>query len=380
MATIDRSWMSRLSLCLCLGVALAPALARAQDDDDEDEGPPAAAAPAPTPAPKAEQKAEQKAAPKSEGAPSSGWSAPAPAPSRGAAPEKEEEEGPAHPVQAPEANPPPPAAEQPGYLEGRAESTSPNELIHTVERKTYTASGHGEVTLYPAALQINSKFTNTDGVALALSYSIQENIALQVMGFYNYLSGNTGFSQSLLEIHARAQAADALYLDYGAVGGFEISPIYGKLAFYQGSLLQFRFVIDAGAGVGHTNVQLTPGPSADDPSAAAAQFGDAGIRFMGDLGLGFRILLGSTVALRLEVRDLLYTARVDHIDGCTLGDVKAMQAGSAPISAGCSAKAFGNPGSQPQATALNVSNSLLSDVSSDVVNDVVFFLGASILF
>jgi len=366
-------WISRaslttlLSVCVGLALALAPARAHAQDDDDDDEGPPAAAAPAQPAAPEAEKKP---AAP-----PPAATPAPAPA-------EGNEEEGPAHPVSHEAPPPPPPAApaaapEEPGYLQGRAESTSPNELIHTVERKVYTAAGHGEVTLYPAAVQLNSKFTNTDGLALAVSYAIQENVALQLMGFYNYTGGNTGFSQSLLEIHARPQAADALYLDYGAVGGFEVSPIYGKFAFYQGSLVQFRFVLDAGAGIGHTSVQLTNGPDASDPTAPSAQYGDAGYRFVGDLGVGFRLLLGSTIALRLEMRDLLYTARVDHIDGCDLNDVTGLLNTQAPTD-GCKGSSFGN--TTVQQTSLTVAQDLLKDVSSDVVNDVVFFLGASILF
>ncbi len=370
MGTQERSWTTRLSLVLCLAVGLAPSLARAQDEDDEDEGPPAAAAPAQTAPPPAKKPASPPPA-------ASGWSAP-PASSPSAAP-KGEEEGPAHPAEAKPAAPAAAPEEQPGYLQGRADSTSPNELIHTVEKKTYTAAGRGEVTLYPAMVQLNSKFTNTDGVALAVSYALQENVALQLVGFYNYVSGNTGFSQSLLEIHARPQAADALYLDYGALGGFEISPIYGKFAFYRNSLIQFRLVLDAGAGIGHTSVQLTNGPDASDPNAPSAQYGDAGYRFVGDLGVGFRILLGSAIALRLEVRDLLYTARVDHINGCNLNDVTNLSGGNlSGLSPGCKATSFGS--AAVSQTSETVAKDLLGDVSSDVVNDVVFFLGASILF
>jgi outer membrane beta-barrel protein len=374
---MSRPWIHRLAIPLSLAVAFAAASARAQDDDDDDEAPTAHAPVTPAPA-----KPEAKPAPAAAPAPAKAEPAPPSAPAAKTNEEGEEGEGPAHPANpasSSEGESAPAKATaapvQPGYMEGRAESTSPNELIHTVEKKTYTAAGQFEVTLYPAAIQLNSKFTNTDGVALAVSYALQENISLQLMGFYNYVAGETPFTQELLLLHARPEAADALSLDYGAVGAFEVSPIYGKFAFYQGALAQFRFVLNAGAGFGHTNVQLTPGADAADPTATA-QYGDAGLRFLGNLGVGFRILIGSSVAIRLEVRDLLYTARVDHINGCTLNDVTDLLANGTSPESGCNLSSF-NPNSS---TALTVAKDLLGDVSSDVVNDVIFFGGASILF
>ncbi len=380
MGRMSHPWIHRLAIPLSLAVAFAAASARAQDDEDEDEGP---SAPAHTPV------TPEKATPAAKPAPAPAKAEPAPAPSKPApaakpSEEGEEGEGPAHPAKpagegeaaAPVQAKPTAGPAQPGYLEGRAESTSPNELVHTVEKKTYTAAGHGEVTVYPAAIQLNSKFTNSDGVAVAVSYALQENMALQAMGFYNYIASSSNLTYELLNLHARPEAADYLSLDYGAVAAFEVAPIYGKFAFYQGALAQFRFVLNAGAGFGHSNVQLTNGPNAADPTAPAAQYGDAGIRFLGNLGVGFRITIGSYVAIRLEVRDLLYTALVDHINGCTLQDVTNLQGNAPPVSSGCSLSSF-NPNS---ATALTVAKDLLGDVSSDVVNDVVFFGGASILF
>ncbi len=350
----------RWTVLVALMVALAPALARAQDDEDDDEGP-AASQPAPV-AP------SQTAAPSSS---SSDHRAPL-----HAAPSE-----PSSPAAAPAA--PQPATSQtvvPGYLEGRADSESPNELIHTVERKDYTAAGRGELTLYPAAIQLNGKFTNEDGVGLGVSYALQENFALQLLALYDYVSGQTSLSSNLLGLHARAQAADDLSLQYGALAGFEVAPIYGKFAFYDGTLAQFRFVINAGAGMGKTTVQLTPGPSAQDPNSPPVEFGDAGWRFLGDLGVGFRVLLGERVALRLEVRDLIYTARVDHINGCSLSDVTALSSsGQLPASsAGCNAQAFQS--SPYSSTELTIAHDLLSDVSSDVLNNLLFFGGVSVLF
>ena len=292
MGRFGHPWIDRLAMACSLAVAFAATSARAQDDEDEDEG-------APAHAPVTPEKAAPAAKPSPSPAPKAEPAPPPPKPSSAKPSEEGEEgEGPAHPAKpagegeaaAPTETKAAAGPAQPGYLEGRAESTSPNELIHTVEKKTYTAAGHVEVTLYPAASSSTRSSPNTDGVALAVSYALQENMALQVMGFYNYVSGETPFNQAAPEPARPPEAADALSLDYGAVGAFEVAPIYGKFAFYQGVLAQFRFVLNAGAGFGHTIVQLTNGPDAADPTAPAAQFGDAGLRFLGNLGVGFRIL------------------------------------------------------------------------------------------
>ncbi len=346
-------------------LALVASVARAQDEDEEDEDQGPASPPAHVIQPNAGSPAPAAKTP------TQGW---------GARPASSAPEQPAPKAPAPEARRTPkivnpeeagPAGDQ-GYLQGYAQSTSPNEQIHTVQKKVYTASGRFEATLYPAALQLNSKFVNTDGLGVGLSYAFQENMAVQLLGIYNYASGETSFTQNLLNLHARPEAADALSLDYGAIAAYEVAPIYGKFAFYDGSLVQFRFVLNAGAGMGKTQVQLTPGP----PTGTQAQYGDAGWRFLGNLGAGFRLLIGERFALRLEVRDLIYTARVDRINGCNVADVTSIIGNEAPASPGCSANSF-NP---QQAVAATVAQNLLQDVSSDVLNNVIFFGGASILF
>ena len=39
-----------------------------------------------------------------------------------------------------------------------------------------------------------------------------------------------------------------------------------------------------------------------------ARFGDTGTKFLGPVGGGFRVQFGDSMAVRLEVRDLVYTA------------------------------------------------------------------------
>jgi outer membrane beta-barrel protein len=269
-----------------------------------------------------------------------------------------------------------------GYLEGRAEVESPNEEIDTVQKKNYKAANRFEVTVYPGALQLNSKFTNADGVAIGVDYALQENFALQLLGLFNYAGSWTPLTGELNDNKARPEAADELLLQAGLVAGFEVAPIYGKFAFYNGTLAQFRFVLNAGAGVGTTQVQLT-GATEGAPNNPTT-YGSTGTRFLGNLGVGFRILLGERFALRLEIRDLLYTARVDSIDGCSDADFIAIQnaMGSSNIpgvSSGCNTAPFKGQ-SIPALQALNVAQKLVEDNSSDVVNNIIFFAGLSYLF
>src|SRR5262249_25951892 len=143
-------------------------------------------------------------------------------------------------------------------------------------------------------------------------------------------------------------------------------------------------VISAGAGVGSTRHQLHH----QDPSGPAT-FGDTGLRFVGSVGAGFRVQFGSRFALRLEVRDLAYTARVDRVNGCNSADLTAMtsrlQQGhpvtSAQVSSGCSVSSFSGTKS-----GYNLSNdvplalNLVNIPSSDVLNNLGLYAGVSILF
>jgi outer membrane beta-barrel protein len=269
-----------------------------------------------------------------------------------------------------------PLGENQGYLEGRAEVESPNEEIDTVQKKNYKAANRFEVTLYPGALQLNSKFTNADGVAIGVDYALQENFALQILGLYNYVGSWTPLTGELNDNKSRPEAADELLLQAGLVGGFEVAPIYGKFAFYNGTLAQFRFVLNAGAGVGLTQVQLSGSTEASPTSTTT--YGSTGLRFLGNLGVGFRILLGERFALRLEIRDLLYTARVDSINGCSNADLTAISMQETP-SSGCNAAPFTGNSAQAQ-KALYIAQKLVEDNSSDVVNNIIFFAGLSYLF
>lgn len=276
---------------------------------------------------------------------------------------------------------------------------NPNVAVHIVEQKSFSDNGKREVMLFPAMAQVNGKFTQDFGTALGFVWHLNENFGIQLMGQYNWVNEESGFNGELInKVRAEAQAATSLLLVWGAIAGVEVTPLYGKFTFFENTLAHFSIVLNGGAGIGGTRHQLKPhndptpaSQCESDPATCSATYGDTGSRFMGELGGGFRLQIGKRFSIRLEVRDLVYTARVDSVNGCNSGDLKAMdnalrsgkQPDSANVGAGCNVKAFS--GTDPN-THLQRSNdvtiafNLVKTPSSDVLNNLGMYLGFGFIF
>ncbi len=269
---------------------------------------------------------------------------------------------------------------------------NPNVAVHIVEQKQFSDSGKREVILYPIALQVNGKFTQHYGSMASFVYHLQENFGLQITGGYNWYNTESAFNGELVEkVRAEAQAATSLLWTWGVLGGVEVVPIYGKFSFFEGSLGHFSVVLNGGLGVGGTRHQLKPETKRADGSVSAASFGDTGLRFMGSLGAGFRLQIGSRFAIRLEVRDVVYTARADKVNGCDVNDLRAMdtvlrmgrEPNTAQVSSACKVDTFSGTDSQTNNKRSNdvpLALSLVRQPSSDVLSNIGLYLGASFNF
>lgn len=272
---------------------------------------------------------------------------------------------------------------------------NPNVSVHIVQKKRFADEGKHEFALYPLAVQVNGKFTNHAGSALHYTYHVQENFALQVSGLYNWHSNESRFNLELIDkVREQAQAASSLLLQWGAQAGVEVTPLYGKFAFYDDQLAQFSLIINGGAGFGGTRHLIRPEVANQvegQTFTVPARFGDAGTRFVGSVGGGFRVQFGNSYAMRLEVRDLVYTARVDRVDGCNLSDFEKLEAARSAnqpfanlaLSGGCQFKKF--DGVDPDTKKnyredIILGRDLVAEPSSDVLNNVSFYAGFSILF
>jgi outer membrane beta-barrel protein len=272
---------------------------------------------------------------------------------------------------------------------------NPNVAVHVVQKKRFADEGRHEFALFPVVAQVNGRFTEHTGSALHYIYHLQENFALQLTSQYNWYSNESRFNLELIDkVREQAQAASALLLTWGAQAGMEVTPLYGKFAFNDKHLLQFGVVLSGTAGVGSTRVLIRPEVvnQVDGQSfSVPARFGDTGTKFLGAVGGGFRVQMGNAFALRMEVRNLVYTGRVDRVDGCNQQDFQRMldarsdgtPFASLPLSGGCQFQKF--DGVDPKTRKnyredLVLGRDLVGNPSSDVLNNVSFYGGFSILF
>jgi outer membrane beta-barrel protein len=275
---------------------------------------------------------------------------------------------------------------------------NPNVAVHVVQKKRFADAGKNEVVLFPAVAQFNGKYTSHVGSALQYVYHLQENLALQVAGLYHWSTRESGFVEELRDkTAAQGLAASSLLLRWGATAGVEVTPFYGKFAFYDGILGQFSLVLSGGAGIGDTRVLLRPDVDREVDGGTVlipARYADTGQRFLGNVGGGFRVQVGKRFAMRLEVRDLVYTARVDRVNGCSSEDLGQMATANGTgqdfaeleLSGSCDRGAFdgtqegtGDPG-KPLREDIPLAQDLIAEPSSDVLNVVSFYAGFSILF
>ncbi len=270
---------------------------------------------------------------------------------------------------------------------------NPNVAVHTVEEKQFQDQGKREVVLFPVALQVNGKFTQHAGTMAALLWHLKENFALTLSGGYNWYNAETRFNQELVErTQTQAQAASSLLWTWGLLGGVEVTPMYGKFTLFDNTLVRFGFVVNGGLGLGGTRHQLKGVTTLADGGRSGATYGDTGLKFMGGIGAGFRLQVGSRFAIRLEVRDIVYAARVERVNGCTVGDLEAMNTAAnmpggdalnAQTATGCDKTTFSGAetvSKEPKARGLPLAIDLVKTPTSDVLNNVGVYFGASVLF
>lgn len=248
---------------------------------------------------------------------------------------------------------------------------NPDVDVHVVEQKRTQDAGRFELTVYPVVPQLNGVYTQHVGTMGQLTWHVREHFGFTLLGGGNWVNRESAFNAELIDkARIEAQAAGSLLWTWTAMGGVEVAPFYGKFAMFDSGLAHFSFVINAGAGLGGTRHQIKPA------STTPATYGDTGVRFMGTVGAGFRLTLGEHVAIRLEVRDVVYTARVDRVNGCSATDLSALNLidRSVPVSSSCSPSSFEKP------TDISLAQNLVRIPTSEVLNSLGAWAGVSFLY
>jgi outer membrane beta-barrel protein len=249
--------------------------------------------------------------------------------------------------------------------------------VHVVEDRPFAEANRMELTLF-APVQVNSRFTEHAGVSAELAWHLRENLAAFAGLTWFPLAVESGLAEQLAtKANQEPVAANALLLQGDAIAGLELMPIYGKLAIFDNRIVRLGLYFDAGLGVAKTRLQLRPSSSVDGRS-----FADAGLRPAGALGAGLRVFAGERLTVRLEVRDRLYSAYVDRVNGCTAHDAAQIRddgAAASGLSASCNPGSFGGTDAQMKSSAATAAQ-LLSSPSSSVINNLAVQGGVSFLF
>jgi outer membrane beta-barrel protein len=261
-----------------------------------------------------------------------------------------------------------------GLLAGAAWAQA-DAQVHVIEERV-AKEGRFEVALFPAAVQLNGQFTQHVGTFGAVIWHVRERFALQILGGGNWHNVESSFNAELVDkFRVEAQASASLLWTWGVFGGVEVEPLAAKFTLFNGPLAHFGLVLSGGAGAGGTRHQLKP--ETDSP----ASYGDTGPRFMGTFAAGFRLSLGKHFTLRMEVRDVAYSARIQSINGCTLEDAQAIDGQTRglpnqPVAAACRGFGTGREGVRDVPLAVN----LMKDPNSSVLHNVGAYLGAGFVF
>lgn len=348
----------RLFAALAIAALLAAPAARADDQSGLPETPPSTRGDGPAGEPPATTGAETPAV---EGAPE------APA---------ERVRPPPEPAAAPE------ATEVPATGGGKIDPISgvrlgpsgPRQDVHVVIRRSERAEGKQEFSLVLPAIQVNGKFTEHLGLGLDWSWHIREAFGVTAGATYYVRGVQSSFTDHELIEKAKQQplAASALIQLWDARVGLELQPIYGKLSVFSWKVMQFGVFLGAGAGLTQTRIQLRP---PDEKANRDRTYGDTGLRPEGLFNVGMRFFFGDHFAVKLELRDTIFSDAITEINGCSQADLQNIQNGNLSVGPSCKPEKF------PQRDADSfIANGLLKEPSSDVLNNVAFVLGVAVLF
>ncbi len=203
---------------------------------------------------------------------------------------------------------------------GSAYAQSPNERVHVLQKRNYSVKNKTEVSFF-GGLSVDDTFTQHYAGTITVDYHLDEAFAIEAMWMTSkipFVNGDKqgdgytgdgirwgmGYTDALENL--RSAQLSPSNADLAMIGNFvglnvQFSPIYGKFSFFNMGLIHTDFYVTAGGGLASTEYQRP-----DDVWV------DTGVYFMGDFCLGLRIFLERWFALRLDVRDFVFAARVEN--------------------------------------------------------------------
>ena len=237
---------------------------------------------------------------------------------------------------SPDAEAKPAAAAAPADTVPFARVSDDQETIFAVQRKAFLVDGRFELTPLLAA-SFSDRFVQTFAPAASIVYHLSENFGLELYGSYMFPNESGLTDEILNKLKLRSDTAKLTQMLWTAGLGVQWSPIYGKLQIFNKFLGNFNFYLGAGVGVGQTRVQCdnqnlldpnrgfptdamgdvkcnpdmindpaTPLPADQTP----VYYEPNTFRVMGAFSGGVRFHFSTWLALKFEVKDYLFVARV----------------------------------------------------------------------
>ncbi len=182
--------------------------------------------------------------------------------------------------------------------------------VKPVSGQLYDKAGKLELTLPSARISLNDPFFSKYMAGAKLGYHFSEVFSLNVSGAAGVNSPTA--STSVCPVNAGCRAASEKQLDqvpgfirWTAGAELAFSPVYGKLNVFAERAVHFDLSLLAGPDVVAYRDVLSPG------QVNAGEVPGNKLAVGGHLGLGARIFFLRFMALRLELKDVLYS--VPHL-------------------------------------------------------------------
>jgi outer membrane beta-barrel protein len=154
-------------------------------------------------------------------------------------------------------------------------------------------------------ITLNDQFVEHDAPGLALNYYITQVLAVGVVGnWYDGLNADTDFN---FQNRRAARIAVPLNIyQLSADLNFTYVPMYGKFAGFGDFIFHYDAYIDGGVGI----IRTKPLPIIDPDNRSFPDFNTL-VNF--DVGIGFRLFFNRWVGFILEVRDLIYSEKLEAL-------------------------------------------------------------------
>ncbi len=179
--------------------------------------------------------------------------------------------------------------------------------VKPVSGQLYQKAGKLELTVPSGVLSLNDAFFSKYMVGARAGYHFSESFSLGVSGAYGGFSPTGSTQVCPVNQGCRPATAAQLYQVPGAIrwtasAEVAFSPVYGKLNLFAEKAVHFDLSVLAGADLVSYRDVLTLA-QASTPGLTPANATSPG----GHLGVGARVFLARFMALRLELRDVLYS-------------------------------------------------------------------------